>query len=95
MAVLLNRIDAVPLDWQILSQPLNSWMSNLVNELNNIIETLEINVTSQALVVPSKTTAEITALLPNASIGSQWFNVDLGKMQIVVAASTLETITST
>lgn len=43
---------------------------------------------------PGKTTAQITALEPDAPNGALWFNTDLAKLQVKTAAGTIETITS-
>jgi hypothetical protein len=51
-------------------------------------------VVNDALRAPQKTTAEITALEPDATIGSIWFNTSLAKLQVKTAAGTVETITS-
>jgi hypothetical protein len=61
--------------------------SQVVNEVADMF-----NV---AMVAPSKTTAEITALEPDAQVGALWFNSTLGKLQVKVAAGTIETVTST
>lgn len=47
-----------------------------------------------ALVAPQKTTAEITALEPQAEIGSIWFDTDVAKLKVKTASGTVETITS-
>lgn len=70
--------------------------------LNSIIDSVVINngsmndgtVINNGLIVPSKTTAEITALEPNASDGTLWFNTTLAKLQVKTAAGVIETITS-
>lgn len=48
-----------------------------------------------AMVVPSKTTAEITNLEPSAQVGSIWFDTSVGKLKVKTASGVVETITST
>lgn len=53
-----------------------------------------INYFQNGVVMPSKTTAEITALEPKSAIGTVWFNTTLAKLQVKTASGTIETITS-
>lgn len=53
------------------------------------------NQFNTGIVVTPKTTAEIAALEPTAPIGTTWFNTTLAKLQVKVAAGTIETVTST
>ena len=70
--------------------------------LNSIVDSLIINdgtvnggtVVNNGLIIPSKTTAEITALEPDAQDGTMWFNTTLTKLQVKTAAGVIETITS-
>jgi len=52
------------------------------------------SITPDAIIVPNKTTAQITALEPEAQNGSIWFNTTLSKLQVKTAAGVIETITS-
>jgi hypothetical protein len=52
-------------------------------------------IVSNGIVAPSFTTAQITALVPTAIVGTIWFNTTLSKLQVLTAAATVETITST
>jgi len=52
-------------------------------------------IINDGLKPPKKTTAEITTLEPDASIGTIWFNTTLSKLQVKTADGTVQTITST
>lgn len=108
--VFLDRIDSAPLADDDFSFSYNSWVSNLVDTLNESLNTIQnqINGISLGLVAPSLTTAEITALtmpsdLDNINLyrpnGTIWFNTTLSKLQVQTAivlgvGATVETITS-
>ena len=53
-------------------------------------------VINDALKMPQKTTAEITAFASDTSIpnGSVWFDTDVSKLKVKTASGTIETITS-
>ncbi len=71
---------------------------NIVVSLLNTLLTTSItttNISIDGLKAPQKTTAEITALEPNADNGTLWFNTTLAKLQVKTAPGTIETITST
>jgi hypothetical protein len=53
-----------------------------------------VNNFNNGMQMPGYTTAEITALEPNADIGTMWFNTDLAKLQVKTASGTIETISS-
>jgi hypothetical protein len=53
-----------------------------------------VNYFNDGVQFPSKTTAEITSLEPNSSVGTIWFNTTLSKLQVKTASGTIETITS-
>ncbi len=65
--------------------------------LNSIINSSIINnqIINNGVQFPQYTTAEITALEPNALIGTVWFNTTLAKLQVKTASGVIETITST
>lgn len=52
------------------------------------------NIINDGVNFPQKTTAEITALEPDAPIGAVWFNTSLAKLQVKTANGVVETITS-
>jgi hypothetical protein len=64
--------------------------------LNGLVNSAIINntIVNNGVQFPQKTTAEITALEPNATDGTVWFNTDLSKLQVKTAAGVIETITS-
>jgi len=72
--------------------------AHLYNDQFNQVMNLLLNAYNQnfdsGVVMPSKTTVEITALEPSASLGTVWFNTTLAKLQVKTAAGTVETITS-
>jgi hypothetical protein len=73
----------------------NSVQENYHEELN---ETLREWFNSDSFFQPSLTNAQVTALLaltPAIEPCRTWFNTDLGKLQILVAVGTVETVTST
>ena len=65
------------------------------DQLNQSLQQVGFNF-NFGLAPPQKTTAEITVLAAdtNVPLGAQWFNTDLAKLQVKVAAGTVETITS-
>lgn len=64
--------------------------------LNSFISSAIINntIVNNGVQFPQKTTAEITALEPDAANGTVWFNTNLAKLQVKTAAGVVETITS-
>lgn len=106
----LDRLDAAPLADDDFSFSYNSWVSNIVDTLNESLATIQnqLNGISLGLVAPSLTTAEITALatpsdLNNINLyrpnGTVWFNTTISKLQVQTAivlgvGATVETITS-
>lgn len=71
------------------------FFDNAFQTLTEVIDLLNTYVTVDGLTAPSKTSAQITALEPDAAVGTIWFNTDLSKLQVKTATSTVETITST
>jgi hypothetical protein len=108
--IFLDRIDAAPLADDDFSFSFNSWVSNIVDTLNESLNTIQnqLNGISLGLVAPSLTTDQITALtmptdLNNINLyrpnGTIWFNTTLSKLQVQTAivlgtGATVETITS-
>lgn len=64
--------------------------------LNGLVSSTIANntIVNNGVRIPQKTTAEITALEPDADIGTLWFNTNLAKLQVKTAAGVIETITS-
>ena len=77
-----------------LTREANMYMDQTFQTLENVVDLLNTFVTVDGITIPNKTTAEITALEPNASLGTMWFNTTLAKLQVKTAAGTIETITS-
>lgn len=79
----------------------NDQMYQALNALVIMINMMVTSTVSNGTVVlngvnpPSKTTAEITALLPNVPVGSIWYNSNLKKLQFKADTAVVETITST
>lgn len=67
----------------------------LLNDLISSSVDAQNNITNNGVVFPVKTTAEITALQPDAPIATAWFNSNLAKLQIKTAPGVIETVTST
>jgi len=79
----------------------NMWQSlnNAIFILNSIVaSSISANntVTNNGLIAPSKTTAQITALGADTAIplGAIYFDTDVAKLKVKVAASSIEIITS-
>lgn len=51
-------------------------------------------IVNDGVIIPSKTTAQITALQPDAALGTMWFDTDIAKLKVKTAAGVVETITS-
>lgn len=64
--------------------------------LNGLINSAIINnvIVNNGVQFPQFTTAQITALQPNAVNGTVWFNTTLAKLQVKTATGVVETITS-
>ena len=56
--------------------------------LNGLVSSTIANntIVNNGVRIPQKTTAEITALEPDADIGTLWFNTNLAKLQVKTAA---------
>lgn len=78
----------------------NDQMFQALNALVILINTIVTSAVSGATVTinginpPQKTTAEITALLPNVPLGTIWYNSNLKKLQFKSDTAVVETITS-
>lgn len=69
-------------------------IDNTFQTLNSLVELNNRYISDDGIVIPSKTTTQITALEPNALLGTMWFNTTLNKLQVKTASGTVETITS-
>jgi hypothetical protein len=82
MRVNLNRINAVPLAEETFSAEFKSWVSVLVDSLNQEIGTIvtELN----RVVPPSFTTVQITTLAVTAPNGEMWYDTDTNEIKAKV-----------
>ena len=108
MAIFLDRLDSAPLADDDFSFTFNSWVSNVVDTLNeNLSDTEEqLNGLGDATFITRKTSAEITALIdmnaiPVLDVGSLWFDTTINKLKVLVTAAVFgisngitETVTS-
>lgn len=87
-------------DGYLYNDQLNQTLDVMLYVINNVVltsvalannETININ----GLIVPSKTTVEITALEPDAPNGTLWFNTTIPAMQYKESAGVIKTITAT
>lgn len=64
--------------------------------LNTVVNSAINNntITNNGVQFPNFTTAQITALVPTSLVGTVWFNTTLGKLQVLTAPGTVQTITS-
>lgn len=76
MSGILQRVDSVPLPGNDLTNELNQWLTTLVDTLNTTFQQIE-----DALIAPSYTTAQITALAVTAPNGSFWYDTDTNQIK--------------
>lgn len=74
MSIFLDRIDAVPVNNDDFSFEINSWMSNLVDTINEDIADIEGSF--NFFVIQPFTQAEIIAAATDAPDGSIWYCTD-------------------
>lgn len=81
--IYLETINSVPLSSDEFSQDFESWLSSLVDTLNENIVTIEdsINGTARA---NHYTTAEITALAPTVPNGTFFYDTDTNQLKAKV-----------
>jgi hypothetical protein len=86
MSVFIDRIDAAPLDDDDFSFSFNSWVSNTVDVLNEDLADIQnqFNGISDGLVVPQKTTIQITALALTAPNGTLWYDITTNQLKALV-----------
>ena len=82
MAIVLDRIDSVPLSSDELSTELKAWLTVLVDSLNTIVQVTENGFNN--LAAPQYTTLQIAALLADAPNGSIYYDTDLNQLQAKV-----------
>lgn len=84
--IFLDRIDSVPLENDDFSFSMESWLSVLVDTLNeNTVDTQNaLNANINGLVVPSFTTAQITTLAVDAANGTMWYDTDTNQLKAKV-----------
>jgi hypothetical protein len=92
--IFLDRINSAPLDDDDFSFTFNSWISNTVDSLNEIIANIESQINGLGLttLITPMTTAQITALiamdaLPVLSVGSLWIDTTINKLRILTVAA--------
>lgn len=94
MSVFLDRLDSAPLADDDFSFTFNSWISNVVDTLNENISDIEeqLNGLEDATFITRKTSAQITALIsmnafPVLDVGSLWFDTTISKLKVLVTAA--------
>ena len=94
MAVILNRVDSVPLTDDSFSFDFYSWLSVLIDTINenDVIVENQLSGNGVATFVTRKTTAQITALidmnaLPVLEVGALWMDTTIGKLKFLVTAA--------
>ena len=75
MAIFLERVDSSPVQGNEFSFEFSSWVANLVDSLNEFIQEVE-TLFNEDFGPQGYTTAEITAMAPNARDGVIWYCTD-------------------
>lgn len=75
MPVFLDKIDTAPLQSTDFNFEFYSWISALVDTLNETFTELE-GLFNNGIIFPSYTTAQITALAATAVDGTAWYCID-------------------
>jgi hypothetical protein len=78
MPVFLDRIDSAPINNDEFSFDFNSWLSVMIDTLNEDILLIQnsLNGFNDGLIAPSFTTAQIAILALTAVNGTMWYNTD-------------------
>jgi hypothetical protein len=86
MTVNLDKIDAVPFFGSNLPSDFVSWVSILVDTLNEIIINIEneLNRYDNGLYSGQFTTAQIASLSPTADNGTFWYDSDTNQLKCKV-----------
>ena len=79
--------------WQVLDLVV-SLLNQLVTTTITTTNGIPNQIVNNGVIFPSFTTAQITALVPNATIGTVWFNTEVAKLQVLTAPGVVQTITS-
>ena len=94
MLFFIEKIDAAPLADDDFSFSFNSWVSVMVDTLNEGLLNIQNQLNGQGIAsfITLKTSAQITALinmnaLPVLPIGSLWFDTTLNKLKVLVTAA--------
>lgn len=94
MAIFIERIDSVPLNDDDFSYTFNSWLSVMVDTVNEDIVQIQdqLNGDLDATFITRKTSAQITALidqnkLPVLKVGAIWFDITISKLKVLVTAA--------
>jgi len=83
MAVFLERVNTVALAGSTFTFEFNSWLSTLVDTLNETITLIqnELNRYDNGLFAPQFTTAEITTLALTAANGTMWYDTTTNQLK--------------
>lgn len=86
MSIFLERVNAAPLSNSNFTFEFNSWVSILVDTLNETIATIqdEINRYDNGLYAPQFTTAQITTLALTAPNGTMWYDTTTNQLKAKV-----------
>jgi len=94
MAVFLQKVDSPPLSDDDFSFDFMSWISILVDTLNESIDEIQsqLNGLGSATFITRKTSAQITNLIsmtanPVLPVGSLWFDTTINKLKVLVTAA--------
>lgn len=94
MSIFLDRIDSVPLYDDEFSFNFSSWLSVLVDTLNETIVELQnqLNGLGDTTFIARKTSAEIDNLIdmnndPVLEVGAMWFDITISKLKVLVTAA--------
>lgn len=86
MSVFLERVNSAPLSNSGFTFEFNSWVSILVDTLNEVIANIqdEINRYDNGLYAPQFTTAQITTLAATAANGTMWYDTTTNQLKAKV-----------
>jgi hypothetical protein len=96
--IMLDKIDAAPLQNEKFSYPFNAWVANVVDVLNEVIEDIQnqLNGFGTATFITPLTTTEIDNLidmnsLPVLPVGALWYDTTLNKLRVLTTAAVYQT----
>jgi hypothetical protein len=86
MSVFLDRVNSVPSPGDGFSFEFNSWLSVLVDTLNETLSLIqnELNRYDNGLYAPQFTTAQITTLSATAADGTMWYDTTTNELKAKV-----------